>query len=476
LLGRVLAILGESLVLLALVRLLGKAEMGALAAMLLVYQTLALVATSGFPSALVYFLPGRAPAERIAIARRHFALLFALGGACAVVLAGFGLFAADDPDVALAWIVLVPYAIFDLPARALPNLLVVENRVRLCAVLGIVRSVGTSAATLIPIALGTGVLGVAVALDVFAAAFALAIPWTLAGLQRTNARVSSPISLREIVRVAVPLGATDVVGAISQRLDKWLVLVLLSAEAFAEYQVGAWQIPVLVAVPYAVGTAYAPELRELFAAGQGAQALAIWRASIRKVALVVVPCSVVFIVGAEETMVLLFTDAYAGAADVFRCYCVLTMFRVAAFGVVLVAAGRPRWVLSASLVSLAAAVVLQVPLALTLGFLGPAIGSALAFLPMALVYCWFIARATDVPLGRTFPLLAWLRIVALASIAGAIAFAITDALDCAVALILALDATIVLTGFAILATLTGDLTRTDWHHIARWLGHAREPS
>jgi len=472
LVGRVLAILGESLVLLAVVRLLGKAEMGALAGMLLVYHTLALVATSGFPSALVYFLPGREPAERVAIARRHFALLFVLGGACAVVLAAFGLFEVEG-DVALAWLVLGPYAVFDLPARALPNLLVVEGRVRACAVLGIVRSIGTSAATLLPIALGTGVLGVAVALGGFAAAFALAIPWTLAGLERGNPRVRSPVSSRAIVRVAVPLGATDVVGAISQRLDKWLVLGLLSVEAFAEYQVGAWQIPVLVAVPYAVGTAYAPELRELFAASRPREALAIWRASIHKVALVVVPCAMVFAVGAEETMVLLFTDAYAGAADVFRCYCVLTMARVAAFGVVLVAAGRPRWILLSSLASLVAAVVLQVPLALALGFLGPAIGSVLAFVPMAAVYTWFIGRATGVPLRRVFPLGAWLRIVALAGAGGMLAWLLTSAITCPPGVALAIDAVVVLGTFVALATITGDLGRADWCQLGRWLGLRR---
>jgi O-antigen/teichoic acid export membrane protein len=471
LLGRVLAILGESLVLLLVVRLLGKADVGALASMLLAVQTIALVATAGFPSALVYFLPGRGLAERRAIARLHFALLGALGCACAPVLVAFA--CADETEVALAWILLVPYVALDLPTRALPNLLVIEGRVRACAVLGIVRSLGTSAATLVPLALGTGVVGVAVALDVFAAVYAVAIPWTLRAVYRRCDRVGSPVSMRSVVRVAVPLGLTDIVGAIGQRLDKWLVLVFLSVEALAEYQVGAWQIPVLVAIPYVVGTALAPELRELFAAGRGREALAIWRASVRKVALVVVPCGMVFVVAAEDVMVLLFTHDYAAAAGVFRCYALLTMARVAAFGVVLVAAGRPRWALVAACISLASAVALQVPLALAFGFLGPALGSALAFVPMAAAYCWFIGRATGVPATRVFPIADWLRTAALAGIAGLLALAVDTQLRCGPALSIAVDAMIVLGSFGALAVVTGDLGRAELRVVSRWLRPGR---
>jgi O-antigen/teichoic acid export membrane protein len=146
------------------------------------------------------------------------------------------------------------------------------------------------------------------------------------------------------------------------------------------------------------------------------------------------------------------------------------MARVTVFGVVLVTAGRPRWILAASLVSLASAVALQVPLTLALGFLGPAIGTVLAFVPMAAIYCWFIGRATGVALRRVFPLGAWLRIVALAIAAAAIAWAVTQWLAWPPAPTLALDAAIVLGVFAGLATLTGDLDRSDWLHVRRWLG------
>ena len=67
-LGKILATLSEAVVPLAIVRLLGKADVGILSGLLLVYSTVALVLTAGFPETLTFYLPARSPAERKAIA------------------------------------------------------------------------------------------------------------------------------------------------------------------------------------------------------------------------------------------------------------------------------------------------------------------------------------------------------------------------------------------------------------------------
>src|SRR5262245_17075305 len=85
-LGKILATLSEAIVPLVIVRLLGKADVGVLSGLLLVYSTVALVLTSGFPETLTFYLPTRSPPERRAIARKVAQALLLLGAVGGLVL------------------------------------------------------------------------------------------------------------------------------------------------------------------------------------------------------------------------------------------------------------------------------------------------------------------------------------------------------------------------------------------------------
>ena len=90
-LGKILATLSEAIVPLAIVRLLGKADVGILSGLLLVYSTVALVLTAGFPETLTFYLPTRTPAERKAIAGKVAQALLLLGFLGALVLVAISL-------------------------------------------------------------------------------------------------------------------------------------------------------------------------------------------------------------------------------------------------------------------------------------------------------------------------------------------------------------------------------------------------
>ncbi|HEX3772956.1 MAG TPA: hypothetical protein VHV51_00760, partial [Polyangiaceae bacterium] len=169
-LGKILATLSEAIVPLAIVRLLGKADVGILSSILLVYSTVALVLTAGFPETLTFFLPTRTPAERRAIALNVARSLLLLGLLGAVVLVGISVLArfaspltnsvAGRGHASLSSVeslkylpLLAIYPIADLPGRMLPNLLIVEQRTKAAAGIGTVKAIGSALAALLPIAL-----------------------------------------------------------------------------------------------------------------------------------------------------------------------------------------------------------------------------------------------------------------------------------------------------------------------------------
>lgn len=483
--GKVLATLSDFIVPLAMVRLLGKVEVGVLGALLLIYSTLALVLTAGLPETLSYFLPTRSLDERRAVAGNVAKALLALGaGAGALMLAAAGLGRifpgfenalvgegeASVTGGSLKYLLVLAFLpLGDLPGRMLPNLLVVEERPRAVAGLGVLKSIGGALAAIVPLALTDEMWVVVLSVTGFGLAYGLLVPFTLSRIYRGTEKVPSPVSVAQIVRFAVPIGLTDITSLLNSQLDRYLIVFFFPAAVFAEYQAGAWQVPMIATIPYAVGAVYTPRFVELFKDRRPDEAIAIWRQSIAKVALIVIPATMVFVVGAEETMELLFTADYVGAASVFRIYSLLTLGRVAAFGTVIVATGQAGFVLQAAAFSFGSNLVLSIPLVMILGFEGPALGTLLAFIPTVGFYCWCIARSSGVPLSRIFPFFGWLRVVALAGVASApaVAFKLTTTLPAGASL--AIEAALLLATFAAIGTATGLIGREDWSYMRSWV-------
>ncbi|HIA03838.1 MAG TPA: hypothetical protein EYN66_18355 [Myxococcales bacterium] len=487
-LGKILATAVDLLAPIIIVRLLGKIEVGLLSALLLIYGTVATFAAAGMPSTLMYYLPGRTPEERGAIARKVAQGLFILGSGCSVVfitIAGATLlfpdfilkFIADDaaqqslidPAQTAGYLALLAlYPLADLPTRMLPNLLVVEGRARAAAGVGIIKAIGAGLALLLPLALEADLWIVIASMTTFAYLYSVILLRYLSSLFPKRGHASD-ITMRQLFKFGIPLGFTDIVGVLNAGVDRYLILAMFPAAIFAEYHTGGWQVPLITSVAYTVGTVYMPRFAKLFKHGKAREALVIWHETIQKVAILVMPLAMVFIVAAEETMVLLFTKEYLASADVFRIYSILMLGRVAAFGVIIVAAGRPGLVLKAALLSLVANIIISVPLTWALGFTGPAWGTLLAFIPTVIAYCWCIGKATDIPLREIFPLWIWTKTLALTLVAAAPAIALKLTLPPMHAgLMLLVIAVTLLTSYAILGTLLKQIHKEDWAYLGDW--------
>ncbi|HEY4104138.1 MAG TPA: oligosaccharide flippase family protein [Polyangiaceae bacterium] len=484
-LGKILATLSEAIVPLAIVRLLGKADVGILSGLLLVYSTVSLVLTAGFPETLTFYLPTRSPAERRAITRKVAQALFLLGCLGALVLLGISLIARFAPGLthvaaaekngisateSLKYLALLGfYPIADLPGKMLPNLLIVEQRARAAAGVGIVKAIGSSIAALLPIALGAPLSVVVISIGGFGFVFGGVLLYYVHALYTGVEHVPSPVSMGTLLRFGLPLGMTDIVSLLNNQLDRYLIVFFFPVAALAEYQAGAWQIPIITTIPYTVGAVYAPRFVELFKRGQSSEAIDIWRKSALKTALLVVPITMVFVVASEETMELLFTSSYLRAAPVFRWYCILTLGRIATFGSVIVAAGAPRLIFQSAVVSLVSNAIICSILVKVIGFNGPAMGTALAFIPSVVYYCYCIALATNLKFKQIFPFTGFLRVLVLASIASIPAWWFKHAVTWSAGLRLPLEAALVLSTFALLGTLVGTIERADWAFLANWL-------
>ena len=479
--GQVLASAADALALVFLVRLLPRADVGVWAGVMLVHRTLVTLLAGGFPRTVLFALADADGGARAAIMARLDRLMLGWGAGLSAILLGVAYGArrladgAPDPIwAALPFVALLP--LFELPARLTPNLLLAEGRARASAGVSVLTSIASTSALLIPPLLGWGVEGLLVATTGVGAlrlAGHLAVRRWLHGALRPTGGLG-PWAL---VRFSLPLGLTDAINILNARLDLWLVLAFFGAEVVAVYKVGAWQIPLVTSLAYSIGTAYLPRLRRSFSAGRPREAIALWQASIDKVALVSVPIGAVFMVGATDFVRVAFGEAFVAAAPVLRAYAFLTGARVAAFGAVMVAAGRPGYVVHAALFTLGSNLLVSLPLTLALGTVGPALGTAIAFVPTVAFYCWFIARAAGRPLTTIFPLRRVLRVVAVVLGPALLAGGLRSALPLHPLVGFGLTTGTILLGFSALGTATRLITPDDWRYAASWvsLRILREP-
>lgn len=485
--GKITATLAEALVPLTIVRILGMGEVGAVVGLLLIYRTLAQLIAAGFPAATLYFMANRSTEDRKAIMRRLNGIMLLLATLVAVLLALIGWFGVDvlaafgqsvagedrsrDDELikSLRFLPLLGlFAFFDMPSRLSSNMLLAEERPAASAGFGIVFSLTNTVAVLVPAALGFGVGGI-VACTVLGGVGPLAyhLLWVRRLYGGADIGIAPP--LRELVKISIPLGVTDVVNMLNTRLDLWLVVALFLDEDVAVYQAGAFQIPIITTIAYSLGSVYLPRFKKLHAEGKNREAVALWRTSIGKVSLVVVPLAVAFFVAAEEFIGLGFTEEYIGAAPIFRLYTLLTMARVTAFGSFMVAAGKPGYVLRSAAMTLLSNALISIPLVLSLRDLqAPAMGTVIAFVPTVVFYCFHIAKAWDVKLGETFPLWWWGRVVLVAGLPGAAIYWAKLQVDGPLWLMLCGELLGVLVGYAILGTLFRLISREDWAFAWSW--------
>jgi hypothetical protein len=104
-----------------------------------------------------------------------------------------------------------------------------------------------------------------------------------------------------------------------------------------------------------------------------------------------------------------------------------------------------------------------------LGFIGPAVGAAVAFVLHVLTYVVLIAKAADVPVRAVFPLYAYLRVFALSALAGLVGYAVKRSLQAPASAVLGLEIAVVLAAFVLLGTLTRTIDREDWAYARDWL-------
>ena len=188
----------------------------------------------------------------------------------------------------------------------------------------------------------------------------------------------------EQLAYSLPLAATTCVGMLGGMLDRWIVAVSFTPVEFAIYSVGALEIPLDSIFQASVSNVLRASLPALASEGRTDEIIRIWRESVRKLAIIMIPSFVFLFCFAGMFITTLFTSRYAESTHVFRIYVCMMPLYMLVLSIVPQVYGKTRLNLYVVCVAMTTNVVLSLVLLRYVGILGPAI---------ALVFSCYLSSA-----------------------------------------------------------------------------------
>lgn len=266
----------------------------------------------------------------------------------------------------------------------------------------------------------------------------------------------------------LPLAATVCIGVIGGLLDRTIVAVVFNPAAFAAYSVGALEIPLDSILQASVLNVLRASLPPLVMQGRIDEVIRVWRDSVRKLALIVVPSFVFLAFFAGRFITTLFTESYADSVAVFRIYVLLIPLHMLVVSVVPQVYGRTRLNLYVVAVAVATNVLLSFALLRYMGILGPATALVCSQYLSSLLYFVVTVRLLRTVPRRLLPIAALARTALASLLAVGPALYLAHSIESRL-LSLAAAAAIYAAGYFVAAYALGVFRETEIQAARSWL-------
>jgi O-antigen/teichoic acid export membrane protein len=253
------------------------------------------------------------------------------------------------------------------------HLMISQNRYRGAITLELAET-GFRVATLVMLlALGFALHAIVLMLVVYAAVRLVGRSyWLWQGSDSVRHASWSERFLGAQLAYSLPLAATSGIGLLGALLDRGIVAMAFTPVDYAIYSVGALEIPLDTIFQVSVLNVLRASLPPLVAAGRIDEVIQIWRDSVRKLAIIIVPSFTFLVCFANRFITTLFTNAYQASVHVFRIYLLVLPLYMLVLSVVPQVYGRTRLNLYVVAISVASNAVLSLILLREMGILGPA--------------------------------------------------------------------------------------------------------
>lgn len=422
-----------------LVRLITKDEVADFKQVMLIGTMAVSICNLGFAESVFFFLPAASPEERKRRTAQIGYILLILGS-----IAGAAVFLLAEPiarlfhnaDLVQPIRLFALFPILDLLQQMLTSSLIAIDEATRAIAVGLVSTMAYGSVIVITFALGCPLMEVLGYSLMVKSAFVLILVFM--SLRRPGLILERPAWALwlEIAAYTVPIGMSYNIGLLARRLDQFLISSYFSPGRYAEYSMGALEIPLLGMLTASVSTALMPNLVVLFKEGRVAEMAGLYRAGVRRVSLIILPAFVILLVISHELILTMFGPDYSWAWYPFVVYLFIIPIRVGFYDTVLRATGQTAMLFVGPLIALGFSVGLGLGL-MELGrlwygedsvfsFVGPAIGAAAASFAASFYFIHLIRRSlrkADFH-GSFLPVREYFAILAVSAAAGLVGYGV----------------------------------------------------
>jgi O-antigen/teichoic acid export membrane protein len=411
----------KSLVGILLARILVPAELGSYRQLFLIYSTFSTLLLLGIPQSVLYFLPKlrHIDSKREFISRTvnlvsALAFVFGLG---IFLLRGFIARLFNNPQLELLLILYAVYPLFVFITQIYSQIMLGLKQPRKTAVFTLF-----SVATDFVLILGTALITKNLYYTVLALMVSASLQWGFAQFQLRHwlTKVSfDPGFYQEVFRYSLPLGLSSIIGMLSIQLDKLVVSGFFTPAQYAVFSIGAMELPFISILNNSVNAILLPHI-----SSEPAKMTEVYRAAVRKNALVIFPFAVLGLIFATPLITFLYTETYLGSVPFFRVYLLNLPLRVATYGIIFMALRKTRYIMINSLVTLGLNLVLNLVLVRLIGMMGAVIATVIVTWLSVALYLYWMRHKLGLDLTELFPLKALLKTLLVAGISALPAYVV----------------------------------------------------
>lgn len=481
--ARIVTTVIDLAIVIATIQILSKTDFAIIGYLLMIHEVARNLATLGFPDSVFYFFERVSGSAKRAFVNQTTLILLGTALIAGIFILLVGYFAPSfltewSPDSIEQVQYLLPFmalvAVFEIPTWPVTNILLALDRQKESAWYEMITSLLTFLLLVGPLALGYG-LDIAVYGLVAYALIRFIGSWVWMRVVLPEGKLSdSEISVRRQVNFSLPLGLSALVNKINRYVDKFVVSILLPVAAYAEYTIGAQEVPIIRVIPFAVGSVLISRYVEFQLESKKEELLELWYKGVQKVSLLVVPLTILSIIIASDLIAIIAESedtSYRNAVLPFQIYNLIVLVRVTHYGSILQAFGDTRGVFYLSINLVVANLILSIPLTMLYGINGTALGTLIANL-----YNWYITLRRigahmELPARKVLPFPYYLKVLGV-SVLTAIPiwygrYILISEANSVLGLSISIIAYLLL--FSMLGTLLKVITSDDWSQLKNWL-------
>lgn len=481
--ARIVTTVIDLAIVIATIQILSKTDFAIIGYLLMIHEVARNLATLGFPDSVFYFFERVTGGAKRAFVYQTTLILLGtavVAGIFIVLVSYFApMFLTEWSPESIGQVqYLLPFmalvAVFEIPTWPVTNILLALDRQRESAWFEMITSLLTFSLLVGPLVLGYG-LDIAV-YGLVAYGFIRFIgSWIWMRIVLPEGKLSdSEISVRRQMDFSLPLGLSSLVNKINRYVDKFVVSILLPVSAYAEYTIGAQEVPIIRVIPFAVGSVLISRYVEFQLESKKEDLLKLWYKGVEKVSLMVIPLTIMSIIIASDLIAIIAESeetSYRNAVLPFQIYNLIVLIRVTHYGSILQAFGDTKGVFYLSVNLVIANLILSIPLTMMYGINGTAFGTLIAN-----IYNWYITLRRigvhmELPARKVLPFPYYLKVLGVSIITALpIWYGRMQWISKENAL-LGLAASIIafLLLFGLLGTMLKAIKTDDWKQLKDWL-------